>query len=280
MIFAHLYDWGFQENHNLRSKFIRDLTCYLISERPPPHVDETPLKRSIPRTLIQYWHDLSALPSDVADCQESWRRLTSEGFEIRKFCDESAIAYISDTFGARERQAFERCRHPAMRSDYLRLCFVLAEGGFYVDADDVLLGDDWRELFGDDRLKVQPLCYDVTVAHMVPAADIWAVNLSTEGRIFYVNNNPIAAPAGHPILQAALSRATNRLLGEDLYPEIQETTGPGNLTAALVAHAHKLLILGEPLDFNLIRGWEAIAETRWNLSYRNDARNWRNMDAR
>ena len=39
------------------------------------------------------------------------------------------------------------------------------------------------------------------------------------------------------------------------------------------------MIAGAPLDFELLRDWEAIAETRWELSYRNDARNWRNMDA-
>ena len=49
-----------------------------------------------------------------------------------------------------------------MRSDYLRMWFVLAESGLYVDADEVLLGDDWRHIFQDGRLKVQPLCYDMT----------------------------------------------------------------------------------------------------------------------
>ncbi len=70
-------------------------------------------------------------------------------------------AYIAERYGPREVAAFERCRHPAMRSDYLRMCFVLAEGGLYVDADDVLLGDGWSDVFRDGTLKVQPLCYDV-----------------------------------------------------------------------------------------------------------------------
>ena len=139
-----------------------------------------------------------------------------------------------------EREAFARCRHPAMRSDYLRMCFVLAEGGLYVDADDVLLGDGWKHIFRDGRLKVQPLCYDITSSGMVPAAEIWRADLPTDGRIFYVNNDPIAAPADHPVLRRALARATDRLLGEDRLPEIQSTTGPGNLTAALAAHAREL----------------------------------------
>jgi len=108
---------------------------------------------------------------------------------------------------------------------------------------------------------------------------IWRANLSTDRRIFYVNNDPIAAPANHPVLRTALSRATGRLLGNNPHQAIQETTGPGNLTAALAAHANGLIAAGAPLDFTLLRNWETVAETRWRLSYRDDQRNWRNMDA-
>jgi hypothetical protein len=195
------------------------------------------------------------------------------------FCDMSAASYIAERFGPRERAAFERCRHPAMRSDYLRMCVVLSEGGLYVDADDVLVGDGWKKLFGDGRLKVHPLCYDISTDGMLPTAEVWRADLPTDERIFYVNNNPIAAPAGHPVMRSALARATDLLLGDEPYPEIQATTGPGNLTATLAAHAHNLIAAGAVLDFEILRDWEAIAETRWHLSYRNDARNWRNMQA-
>ncbi|WP_378971956.1 hypothetical protein [Methylobacterium komagatae] len=195
------------------------------------------------------------------------------------FDDASAAAYIAATYDARESEAFARCRHPAMRCDYLRLCFMLVEGGLYVDADDVLLGDGWKHLFENGRLKLQPLCYDTRTGRMVAASEIWRADLAVDGCIFYVNNDPIAAPAGHPVLRRALHRATDRLLGDDLLPEIQSTTGPGNLTAALSAHARQLETAGLPWDFELLRDWDAIAETRWHLSYRNDARNWRNMGA-
>jgi mannosyltransferase OCH1-like enzyme len=219
------------------------------------------------------------VPDDVRACLDSWDRLGEEGFEFRMFSDASASAYIAERYAARERKAFARCRHPAMRSDYLRMCFVLAEGGFYVDADDMLLGDGWKTMFRDGLLKVQPLCYDIPAGGMVPAAEIWRADLPTDGRIFYVNNDPIAAPAGHPVLRRALARATERLLGEDPLPEIQSTTGPGNLTAALAAHARDLTLVGAPTDFELLCNWDAIAETRWELSYRGDARNWRNRGA-
>lgn len=272
------YPPGFEESDLLRSSFIRKITLHVLLQSPDSGAATAPLAQ-IPRTLIRYWHDSNDLPDDVRDCLSSWDRLAEEGFQLRTFCDESAISFIADRYGAREREAFSRCRHPAMRSDYLRMCFVLAEGGLYVDADDALLGDGWKNLFNDGRLKVQPLCYDIPTARMVPAAEIWRSDLTTKGRIFYLNNNPIAAPPGHPALQMALARATDRLLGSDPLPEIQSTTGPGNLTAALAAHARDLIATNKPFDFELLRDWDTIAETRWHLSYRGDGRNWRNMDA-
>jgi len=90
-----------------------------------------------------------------------------------------------------------------------------------------------------------------------------------------VNNNPIAAPPRHPVLRRALARATRMLLDGARVPEILSTTGPGNLTAALAAHAHEDLLAARRPDFDLLFDWESTAEPDWNLGYRHDARNWR-----
>lgn len=271
------YPPGFEECDDLRSAYIRELTLQQLkaekSAVKPGHAESAP----IPRKLVRYWHDPSDLPEDVRSCLQSWDSLADEDFEFYIFNDASAAAYIADAYGERESKAFARCSHPAMRSDYLRMCFVLAEGGLYVDADDVLIGEGWRHIFRDGRLKVQPLGYDLEAAAMMRPADIWQLDLPCEGRIFYVNNDPIGAPANHPVLQRALVRATEMLLSEDRFPEIQSTTGPGNLTAALAFHARRLQLAGLPADFELLRDWSTIAEMRWDLSYRRDSRNWRNV---
>lgn len=269
---------GFEEDDDLRSTFIRGLTLRQSAGSTFSGASVPRHMAAIPMTLVRYWHDSSDLPADVRACLNTWERLRHEGVDFRMFDDASAAAYIQAEFGARERQAFAQCRHPAMRSDYLRLCFVLTEGGLYVDADDELLDGDWRSMFQGGGLKAQPLCYDVPSGQMVPPSEIWRVDARTSGRIFYLNNNPIAAPAGHPVLRRALSRATERLLRGDPTPEIQSTTGPGNFTAALAAHARSLLLGDGQLDFELLKNWDAIARTKWDLSYRADARNWRNMD--
>lgn len=273
------YPPAFEENDCLRSAFIRDLMLEQLGRPATVSAGGPAQSEAVPKVLVRYWHDPYDIPEDVRACLDSWDELREEGFDFRMFSDASAATYIAERYGAREREAFARCRHPAMRSDYLRMCFVLAEGGLYVDADDVLLGDGWKDIFRSGGLKVQPLCYDIPTSTMVPSAELWRADLPTNGRIFYVNNDPIAAPGGHPILRRALARATGRLLGNDPRPEIQSTTGPGNLTAAIAAHARASKVAGAPLDFELLRDWETTAETRWELSYRGDARNWRNMDA-
>lgn len=273
------YPLGFEENDRLRSRFIRDLTLEQLSRAEALGPSKSDGRGTVPRTLVRYWHEPDNVPDDVRACLDSWGPLRTAGVEFRMFCDVSAMAYISEMYGSQERDAFKRCRHPAMRSDYLRLCFVLAEGGLYVDADDVLSGAGWEDIFRSRALNVQPLCYDISTGKMVPSHDVWRRDLPTEGRVFYVNNNPIAAPAAHPVLRRALDRATKKLLGDEPFPEIQSTTGPGNLTAALAAHARDLLINGSFFDFQILYAWDTVAETCWDLSYRGDARNWRNMDA-
>lgn len=275
------YPPGFEEDDRLRSDFIRDLTLrQLRGDYTSSSGKRTEETTPIPRTLVRFWHDLSDVPADVQECLESWEALRDVGFAFRMFGDATAASYVAERYGRREVAAFARCRHPAMRSDYLRLCFVLAEGGLYVDADDVLLGGDWEAVFRDGTLKVQPLCYDVNTLAMVSAAELRRTDLPTHGRIFYVNNNPIAAPAGHPVLRRALARATDRLLGDEPAPEIQSTTGPGNLTAVLAAHARESQARGTRAvpDFELLLEWERVAEPCWDLAYRNDDRNWRNMN--
>ena len=259
-----------------RSAFVRQL-IFAQAGQEVEGSDDDRKGKDIPRKILQYWHDPSNLPDDVGECIKSWERLAEEGFEFFLHDDVSAARYIATNYGQREQAAFSRCAHPAMRSDYFRLCFMVTEGGFYVDADDVLISKDWHRLFLDNRLKLQPLCYDITAGGMMDAAEIWNPDVASEGRNFYVNNDPLVAPANHPLLIQTLARATDKLLGDRASPEIQATTGPGNLTITLVAHAKRLQSRGLPLDFVFIKDWDSIAEMRWELSYRGDQRNWRNV---
>lgn len=271
------YPRGFEEDDLLRSRFVRDLTLAQMRRAPSESTESREGEgEPIPRTLVQFWHDARDVPPDVRSCMDSWEPLRDEGFAVHVFADGTAADFVADRFGAREREAFSRCQHPAMRSDYFRLCYVLAEGGLYVDADDVLTGDGWKQLFVDATLKVHALAFDLTAMSMLTDIDLRRADLPRGNKIFYVNNNPIAAPAGHAVLDRALSRATAGLLRAGKAWDIQSTTGPGNLTAALCAHARELHAEGSVPDYELMLDWERTAEPRWDLCYRSDSRNWRN----
>ena len=258
-------------DHAFRSRYIRELVQGLDN----PSVVDQPRKTPIPKLIIQYWHDPRDLPTDVANCLKSWSSLESTGFTRLLFDDELASKYISVHFGDRYLKAFNRCHHPAMRCDYFRLCFILLNGGFYVDADEVYSGRTFGNYFCDSRLKVQPLCYDTITDTMVAPQLFLGERRTSASWIFYINNNPLISPPNHPVIHIALTRASDLLLANTGKADIQSTTGPGNITASLVEHALTCERANESRDFQILSDWEEISTSVWPLSYRNDDRNWR-----
>ena len=224
---------------------------------------------------MQFWHDLRELPADVEECIASWAGWTTSGFAHRLFDERSAKAFIGGSLGARHKYAFERCYHPAMHADYFRLCYLFVEGGFYVDADDVCVGTDIGWLFDDGRLKVQPLCYDIAAGTMVNPSVFLHIDAYNPSWIFYFNNNPLIASREHPVIERALRQATDllELAGEDALPEIQTTTGPGNISKSIFVLG--TTPEGVESDLVVLRDWDYLAVSKWPLTYRSDARNWR-----
>jgi hypothetical protein len=262
------------EHHRQRSEFIRALVQQSVGEVP---INDR-YKRGPPRTIVQYWHDLGELPGDIEECIATWTRWKRNDFTHCLFDERSARAFIRDSLDARHERAFDRCYHPAMQADYFRLCYLLVEGGCYVDADDVCVGTQISWLFDDGRLKVQPLCYDIASGAMVSTADFLCVGAYEPSWIFYVNNNPLIASERHPVIELALCCATEllELAGDGVLPEIQATTGPGNLSKSIFELG--TASGGLECDLVVLRDWDSFAISRWPLSHRNDARNWRHSN--
>lgn len=260
------------EHHRQRSEFIRKLVQYRLDQQPLKNQHGNPT----PKTIVQFWHNIRQLPHDVEECIASWTRWETKGFTHRLFDEHTAKAFISSSLGARHERAFERCYHPAMQADYFRLCYLQVEGGFYVDADDACVSTNIGWLFEDSRLKLQPLCYDITSGTMVKSSEFLRPDAYDPKWIFYFNNNPLVASRCHPIIEGALSQATSLLefAGEETLPEIQETTGPGNLSKSIF---HLGTTSEGELESSIVilRDWDSIAISRWPLSHREDARNWR-----
>lgn len=259
-------------DHRERSEFIRG-----VVQKQPDH-NRIPAKfvGKIPKSIIQFWDDSINPPADIQECVASWTHWQNSGFTHRLFDETEAKRFIGETLGARHLQAFARCYHPAMQSDYFRLCYLLVEGGCYVDADDVCLSVDISSLFDDGRLKLQPLCYDVALETMVEPSIFLCADAQNPNWIFYFNNNPIVACKQHPIIAHSLARATALLeLADDgVLPEIQATTGPGNISKSIFEYVTTLGSQSED-DVVVLKNWNSIAVSRWPLSHREDARNWR-----
>ncbi|ONI64424.1 hypothetical protein ALI44B_05935 [Leifsonia sp. ALI-44-B] len=202
---------------------------------------------------------------------DSWLVLERLGFERQVFDRKQARAFIAQNFDGTHLLAFDSCIHPAMRSDYFRLCYLQINGGLYVDADDELkVPEAILPLMRAGLLQLQPLCYQLSTDSMVVPADY--AGDAADDFIFYLANDPIFAPANHPVIGAALTQATARLLAAaGTSRDIQWLSGPGNLTEVLVRHAQ----LTSDLDFKFLHSWVQIAPGDWTLEYRKDARNWR-----
>lgn len=262
---------GSENDHQFRSRYIQWLLHQPLSSPRSVQIGGGP----IPRVLIQYWHDLKHLPNDVQECLSSWDSLRNHGFRRLMFDDKCARSFIIKYFSREHVEAFDLCYHPAMRCDYFRLCYLFRCGGFYVDADEVYQGTGCEAFFKDNKLKIQPLCYDAATNSMVKPEIFLKDTIFPSSRIFYVNNNPIIGPAGHEIIRLALERSTRILIQHSEKPEIQETTGPGNLSASLVRHAIRTKLACREWDFLILPNWEYSSVCRWSLGYRNDERNWR-----
>jgi hypothetical protein len=265
-----------EENHQARSNFVREL----VQRSSDSAVASSVFAANLSKRIVQFWDDKDRLPGDVGECIDTWRKAEEQGFERHLFDKHQAREFICQSLGQRHKQAYDKCYHPAMQSDYFRLCYIFVEGGCYIDADDVYDGAQIQHLFSDSRLKIQPLCYDMATNMMVPPSIFSKLGANAESWIFYFNNNPLIAGSGHPLIGRALAQATLYLEKEvpNGLPEIQSTTGPGNLTKSIFDAVTE----NNETELNLLVlcDWENIAKTIWHLSYRNDPRNWRLSNCR
>jgi hypothetical protein len=253
-----------------RSNFVRDI----VQRRAHPPLDLTMWPGPTPKRIVQFWDDLERLPDDVKACMDSWKQLEDKGFELEVFDRISANTFIRSRLGERYEDAFKACYHPSMMSDYFRYAYVFVEGGFYIDADDVYHGKPIDHLFVDGRLKLQPFCYDIPTAKMVLPSIFSEPGANKPGWIFYFNTTPLIAPRNHPIVERALLNATASLEAHraNELPEVQATTGPGNLTRSVFEIVNE----GRSAEALMVaHDWELISTSQWPLSYRNDSRNWR-----
>lgn len=257
----------------------RSLAVKALSRRHPASLAQHATSQP-PRVLLQYW-DTPDVPSDVAACMTTWNSLIAYDFQRLTFDRARAREFIGQTYSAEQVAAFDAARHPAIRSDYFRLCYIAARGGWYVDADDAYQGTDLTPLLKPRGLRLQALCYDLDSGQMVDAAEALA-GPDGQNVIHYVNNDPLIARPEHPILIATLKRATTALLSPEPagHADVQAIAGPGAITLELARQSRRHSIFSADLDVEIITDWDGYARPVWDLAYRRDGHDWRLWNGR
>jgi mannosyltransferase OCH1-like enzyme len=170
---------------------------------------------AIPSTIFQFWHG-EVVPNDVAKVIDTWRSKSANGPKLVLFSDKLAREFLVANYDASFLRAYTNCHHAAMKSDFIRLCYLFKHGGVYVDVDEECLGEPDK------------------IISFLRFSDLVAPTSTGVPR--YFNNNLIATTAGHPVIQIALGEVVPLLQsGEKL--NIWNTTGPGLLTKSIVKYA-------------------------------------------
>jgi mannosyltransferase OCH1-like enzyme len=166
----------------------------------------------VPRVFHQIWLGPDPLPEEFARYRETWKSHHPD-WEHHLWTEENLPTDL------RRPEAAERLRHPAERSDILRLELLWRLGGVYVDVDF------------ECRRSIEPLLggLDFFVAYLKPAQ---------------VNNAIMGAVAGHPLLDRALDEVQPR----EFYGFDKNAAGPPFVNS-LVAQHPELAVFEPPLFY-------------------------------
>ena len=200
-----------------------------------------------PPPVFQFWDQNR--PDEIAAAMAEWRDAAGEGYT--DYDNQSAAAYINHTAGPTEAALFRAAPHPAIQSDYFRLCRLMTEGGHYVDADARL---------GSKLGAIR----DHVAGHTV----IW---LRTRAPAMSIANGFLAAPAQAPLVVEAFAEASRRLASGTPY-HVFEYAGPTLLTETAL-RLHRAGTLG-PVIALTDDEVSSHAMTQIDAGYKSDDRNW------
>ena len=176
-------------------------------------------------------------------------------WEYELFDNAAARRFLRVHFSPAVLSAYNRARENAQKADIFRLGYLVAGGGYYIDADDRCLG---------------PL---TTIAPPECELVIYQEDYGT------IANDVIGAVPGHPVLERALSNAVDAINRGDS-DIIWLATGPGLLTRAFVQEilcAENEITTALERVAVLDRGelYRALA-VHCSAAYKHTARHWSN----
>jgi len=194
-----------QTEYKVTGAFLKWAETWLIFLRMPRPKHEPSLPTPI-GPIFQFW-DTETPPKDVLREMNKWRNLAKDTGYFR-FNARSGLGFLEEHFGEDEIGLFENAIHPAVQSDFLRLCVLKIKGGIYVDADT----------------KVSA-CFPSLLPSLAPAT-LWFRTSMAHCRI---QNGFLAFKPGHTFVDAMLNKTIERL-SADSGESILNMSGPGMAT--------------------------------------------------
>lgn len=206
------------------------------------------------KNLFFYW-DSKDPPNEVVTNFDYHRSM--DLFKVEVFDKETASSLLLNNFGYDTYNLFMGLRHPAEESDFFRLHVLYLKGGYYLDVDEKITSKkNFIDVFGGG------------------VEDIYL--LSDTGP---VHNAFFGSKKGSLVLGECLNIIYHNCY---LRPNLSmwAKTGPGVITRALSRLIHRNIISGGSNDFYLFpTNTFPSLFTAVDVSYRNDARDWRVFEA-
>lgn len=202
----------------------------------------------IPRSIFQYW-DTPDIPAAVSQVMESWQRCP--GYNYIRMDHKEALIFLRDRLGPQYARAFSLANHAAEECDFLRLCWLWAEGGIYVDSDDMRIGDLGGLLARGGG----------AIMFMEPYGSI--------------DNNLLCARPGHPLLRIAMDMACQSLLARE-NDSTWAKTGPGLITRATAVYLEQVPQKKALQDLSILPGWaqRPYVRSHLRLPYKSTLKHW------
>lgn len=179
-------------------------------------IDNFETESLIPRVIVQTFRT-AAVGRPIFSAVTRWQEMNPE-FDYLFFDDAAARGFIEKHFPAEVLKAFDSLVPGAFRADLWRYCYLVKNGGVYVD------------------IRMEPLMalrtiLDLSASH--PPSFVTARDMRNRAGDGFLYNAFMAATPGHPFLVATLERALVLILNQVYGRNPLDITGPGCLGAAV-----------------------------------------------
>lgn len=174
------------------------------------------------RKVMLYWDEDTPFPPDIIAIREKWRKFTP-GWNVALFGKETACRHLQENYGRDIARLFLTCAIPAMRADFFRVFWAMAEGGIYSDVKYVP--------------RREPLFFD-------PRKNLTAVK---KGNGKVIRNSVFYAKKGCNELKSIAFEIEMAVSKREL-TDIWESTGPGQWTKVLSLNETSTVAMIESQD--------------------------------